>query len=157
MTAGQYRPLPGPDTRQRAEAYITDALGEWADAHDIPSIVDELRDRLGTWDLSQTTAAGVDFWAVVQQHAHDDEQRPHSAPDPVPGHVPGQLPLLDSASAVRAEIRWVAAEARALLGSTDEPRRARFYARKRALLAYIDRAHDHDHPSGATAPGGGDA
>lgn len=59
--------------------------------------------------------------------------------DDTPEHVPGQLPLLDSSAAAADEVRWVAREARALLGSDDEVRRAAFLARKRALLDYIER------------------
>lgn len=57
-----------------------------------------------------------------------------------PEHVPGQLPLLDSTEAAAREVRWIASEARALIGSDDEARRARFLTRKRALLDYLERS-----------------
>lgn len=47
--------------------------------------------------------------------------------------TPAQL----SRDTAPAEITWVAREALALRGSTDEDRRARFLARKERLLAYI--------------------
>lgn len=108
-------PTTGPDTRQRAEEYVRDALGDHADAHDVPTITDALHEHAGrSWDLSQVPADR--FWAVVQAHA---------------------LPELTAASSV-AEVRWVASEARALASVDDPERRARFLARKRALLAYIE-------------------
>lgn len=45
---------------------------------------------------------------------------------------------LASAGASTREVGWIAREARALVGCDDEQRRARFVARKRALLAYIE-------------------
>lgn len=50
------------------------------------------------------------------------------------------LPDLGAPGAATREVAWVAREARALRGSDDEQRRARFMARKRALLAYIESA-----------------
>ena len=48
------------------------------------------------------------------------------------------LPVLADSRAVLAEIRWVAQEARALVGSTDQDRRAGYFARKDALMAYLE-------------------
>lgn len=68
---------------------------------------------------------------------------------PVSVHPECKPPLLDSPEAAMVEIAWVAREARALMeadraelihGQAPEAEReARFTARKRALLAYIER------------------
>jgi hypothetical protein len=44
-----------------------------------------------------------------------------------------------------AEVAWVAHETVALIGSTDEQRRAAFMARKRALLEALDAAEAAAH------------
>lgn len=65
---------------------------------------------------------------------------------------------LASAGASTREVGWVAREARALAGSDDEQRRARFVARKRALLDYIEATTDEaadDRPDRGLEPGAG--
>lgn len=73
-----------------------------------------------------TTHPTLDTHAVAGQEG--------SAP-----HDGDTLPQLTAATAT-AEIAYIAREARALRGSDDEQRRARFLARKRALLEFIDQA-----------------
>lgn len=111
--------MSGPDTRQDAEAFVSRCLHPYADEHDVPAIADELHGLARSWDVGSLLT--FDFWQVVKRHARDGDA----------------LPELTAATAT-AEIAWVAREARALRGSDDEQRRARFMARKSALLAYIE-------------------
>lgn len=70
--------------------------------------------------------------------AHSDDCPDASTTvQPIPDHADA-LPELTAESSV-AEVRWVASEARAVLTDPDPERRARFLARKRALLDYIER------------------
>lgn len=84
----------------------------------MPAITDELHDLAGSWDVS--TLDTFDFWQGVKRHA---------------------LPDLDAPGAATREVAWIAREARALRGSDDEQRRARYMARKSALLAHIERTN----------------
>lgn len=91
-----------------------------------------------TW--VQQTPTCTDAGQAARAHG-DTCSEASTTVQPIPRHTPqdgGALPELTAATAT-AEIAWVAREARALRGSDDEPRRARYFARKRALLAYIER------------------
>lgn len=136
-----YRPGLGAHdygTRQDAEQFVREALGEWAAEYDVPALTDALHEHAGrSWDMARVPEDR--FWRVVRQHerpvaevlATDHELRARM-------HAEGQgAPLLDSTDAAAAEVRWVASEARALMSDDDPQRRASFLERKRALLAYI--------------------
>ena len=62
---------------------------------------------------------------------------PHDGDTPDLANASSDPTELTAATAT-AEIAWVARQPRALRGSDDEQRRARFMARKAALLAYIE-------------------
>jgi hypothetical protein len=62
--------LPGPDTRQAAEQYVSSCLGEYAPEHDVPTITDALYDLAGSWDVRQV--APEDLWQLVKAHALDN-------------------------------------------------------------------------------------
>ena len=127
---------PALSTRQDAEQYVRGCLGEHADAHDVPAIADELHEHAGrSWDVSRVDPER--FWSVVQAHALEG------------GDVP-ELPDLDSPAAVVREIAWVAREARELVGSDDEQRRAAYLARKAALFDHLT-SDDDDFSAGYRA------
>ena len=57
--------------RTDVEQYVTRALGEFVDNHDVDAIIDELVERTDGW-LYDGNRAGFDdemFWQVVETHA----------------------------------------------------------------------------------------
>lgn len=57
------------DTRQRAEAHVTAALGGYSGEHDVSAIADDCYDLVGTWDVRQVEPE--DFWAIVRARVLD--------------------------------------------------------------------------------------
>lgn len=78
----------GTETRQAAESYVSNVLGEYAPEHDVPATVDELHEQVGSWDMR--AAPSVDFWRVVRAHGLDvPAPAPHCTDWPLCGHEGG--------------------------------------------------------------------
>lgn len=79
-------------SRQGAERYVSEVLGEYAPEHDVPAIVEDLHEHAGSsWDMRRVPS--VDFWRVVRAHGLNVPSPASRCADwPLCGHEGGTCP-----------------------------------------------------------------
>ena len=77
------------ETREGAQRYVSEVLGEYSTEHDVPAIVEQLHEHAGrSWDMRRVPSE--DFWRVVRAHGLDvPSPAPHCPDWPLCGHEGG--------------------------------------------------------------------
>ena len=77
------------ETREGAQRYVSEVLGEFAPEHDVPAIVEQLHEHAGrSWDMRRVPSE--DFWRVVRAHGLPvPSPESHCADWPLCGHEDG--------------------------------------------------------------------